>query len=153
MRVMVMIKMNKDREPGKLPPKEAFEEMGKFNEQIAKAGILLDMGGLKPTAQGARIKFAPGGKKTVIDGPFTETKELLVGYWVLQVKTMEEAVEWAKRAPLQHGPDDECEIEIRQFFEIEDLPETGRVVEAKKAGKKIGDVYKEMADEARAQQK
>ena len=151
MRVMMMIKMSKDREPGKLPSKEAFEEMGKFNEQIAKAGILLDMGGLKPTAQGAKIKFLPGGKKTVIDGPFTETKELLVGYWVLQVKTMEEAIEWAKRAPLQHGPDDECEIEVRQFFEIEDLPETDAVVAAKKAGKKAGDVYKEMSKAAREQ--
>ena len=143
MRVMVMIKMNKDREPGKLPPKEAFEEMGKFNEQIAKAGILLDMGGLKPTAQGAKIKFLPGGKKTVIDGPFTETKELLVGYWVLQVKTMEEAIEWAKRAPLQHGPDDECEIEIRQFFEIEDFAPSDAIDRAVELGKELAKTKKQ----------
>jgi hypothetical protein len=149
MRVIMMIKMSKEPAVHKMPSKEAFEEMSKFNEQIAKAGILLDMGGLKPTSNGARIKFLPGGKKAVIDGPFTESKELLVGYWVVQVKSLEEAIEWAKRAPLQHGPDDECEIEVRQFFEIEDLPETDRVVAAKNAGQKVGDVYKEMAKEAR----
>jgi hypothetical protein len=148
MRFMMMIKASKDPVPGKLPPKEAFEEMSKFNEQIAKAGILLDMGGLQSSSKGARIKFSAGGKKTVVDGPFTESKELVLGYWIVQVKSLEEAVEWAKRAPVQQGPD-ECEIEVRQFFEIEDFPETDRVKAAKDAGKKAGDVYMEMAKEAR----
>jgi hypothetical protein len=151
MRFMMIIKAGKEPEPGKMPNKEAFEEMGKFNEQIAKAGILLDMGGLKPTSKGAKIRFSPGGKKTVVDGPFTEAKELIFGYWIVQVKSLEEAIEWAKRAPVQHGPDQECEIEVRQFFEIEDFPETETVVAAKKAGKKAGDVYKEMAKAAREQ--
>jgi hypothetical protein len=153
MRFMMMIKMSKHPVAGKMPNKEAFEVMGKYNEQLAKSGVLLDMGGLQPTSKGAKIKFSEGGKKTVVDGPFTESKELIVGYWVIQVKSLEEAIEWAKRAPLQHGPDDECEIEVRQFFEIEDLPETDRVKAAKDAGKKAGDVYKEMAEEARAQKK
>ncbi len=151
MRFMMIIKANKDPEPGKLPNKEAFEEMGKFNEQIAKAGILLDMGGLQATSKGAKVRFSPGGKKTVIDGPFTETKELILGYWIIQVKSLEEAIEWAKRAPVQHGPDQECEIEVRQFFEIEDFPETETVVAARKAGKQAGDVYKEMSKAAREQ--
>jgi hypothetical protein len=148
MRVMMIIKANKDPEVGKVPNKEAFEEMSKFNEQIAKAGILLDMGGLQSSAKGAKIKFS-GGKKTVIDGPFTETKELVLGYWIVQVKSLEEAVEWAKRAPVAPSPEDQVEIEVRQFFEIEDFPETERVVAAKNAGQKAGDVYKEMAKEAR----
>ena len=148
MRVMMIIKANKDPEVGKPPSKEAFDEMSKFNEQIAKAGILLDMGGLQSSAKGAKVKFS-GGKKTVIDGPFTETKELVLGYWIVQVKSLEEAVEWAKRAPVAPSPDDQVEIEVRQFFEIEDFPETERVVAAKNAGQKAGDVYKEMAKEAR----
>ena len=148
MRFMMIIKANKDPQPGKPPSKEAFEEMSKFNEQIAKAGILLDMGGLQSTSKGAKVKFS-GGKKTVIDGPFTEAKELVLGYWIVQVKSREEAVEWAKRAPVAPGPDDEVEIEVRQFFEIEDFPETERVVAAKNAGQKAGDVYKEMSKEAR----
>src|ERR1700733_3639121 len=148
MRFMMIIKANKDPQPGKPPSKEAFEEMSKFNEQIAKAGILLDMGGLQSSSKGAKVKFS-GGKKTVIDGPFTEAKELVLGYWIVQVKSREEAVEWAKRAPVAPGPDDEVEIEVRQFFEIEDFPETERVVAAKNAGQKAGDVYKEMSKEAR----
>jgi len=147
---MMIIKASKDPEPGKMPNKEAFEAMGKFNEQIAKAGILLDMGGLQSTSKGAKIKFS-GGKKTVIDGPFTESKELVLGYWVVQVKSREEAIEWAKRAPVQPSPDDECEIEVRQFFEIEDFPETETVKAAKAAGKQAGDVYKEMSKAAREQ--
>ncbi len=151
MRFIMMIKASKDPVVGKMPNKEAFEEMSKFNEQIAKAGILLDMGGLQSTSKGAKVKFA-GGKKTVVDGPFTESKELVLGYWIVQVKSLEEAVEWAKRAPVVHGSDEEVEIEVRQFFEIEDLPATERVEAARKAGKKAGDVYKEMAKQAREMQ-
>jgi hypothetical protein len=150
MRFIMMIKASKDPVPGKLPNKEAFEEMSKFNEQLAKSGILLDMGGLQSTSKGAKIKFS-GGKKTVIDGPFTEAKELVLGYWIVQVKSLEEAVEWAKRAPVAHDADDEAEIEVRQFFEIEDFPATERVEAARQAGQKAGDVYREMAKEARGQ--
>jgi hypothetical protein len=148
---MMIIKGNKDPEVGKVPNKDAFEETGKFNEQIAKAGILLDMGGLQSTAKGAKIKFS-GGKKTVIDVPFTESKELVFGYWIVQVKSLEEAVEWAKRAPVVQDPDVPVEIEVRQFFEIEDFPETARVVAAKNAGKRA-EVYLEMAKEAREAKK
>jgi hypothetical protein len=149
---MMMIKTSKDSVAGKMPNKEAFEEMGKFNEQLAKAGVLLDMGGLQATSKGAKIKFS-GGKKTVVDGPFTEAKELVVGYWIVQAKSREEAIEWAKRAPLAKGPDEEAEIEVRQFFEIEDFPPTEAVEAARKAGKQAGDVYREMAKEAREQRK
>ena len=154
---MMIVKSNPEQDKKTIEDKKVSEqligEMRKYNEQLAKAGVLLDLSGLHGTAKGTRIKFSPGGRKTVVDGPFTESKELIVGYWVIQVKSLEEAIEWAKRAPLQHGPDDECEIEVRQFFEIEDLPETDRVKAAKDAGKKAGDVYKEMAEEARAQKK
>jgi hypothetical protein len=148
---MMIIKANHDPQPGKPPSKEAFEAMGKFNEQIAKAGILLDMGGLQGSSKGAKIKFQSGGRKTVVDGPYTETKELILGFWIIQVNSLEEAVEWAKKAPVQHGSEQECEIEVRQFFEIEDFPETETVVAARKAGKKAGDVYKEMSKAAREQ--
>lgn len=146
MRCMMIIKAYGETNSGKMPSEEAFEEMSKFNEQIAKAGVLLDMGGLKATSSGAKVMFK-GGKKTVVDGPFAEAKEVVVGYWLVQVKSLEEAVEWAKRAPVE--PDDECEIEVRQLGEIEDFPETERVVAAKNAGKKAGETYKEMAKEAR----
>ena len=148
---MLMIKASKDPVAGKMPSKESFEVMGKYNEQLAKSGVLLDMGGLQATSKGAKIKFLPGGKKTVVDGPFTESKELIVGYWVIQVKSLDEAIEWARRAPLQHSPDEEAEIEVRQFFELKDFPETDAVKAAKKAGKQAGDVYREMAKEARKQ--
>jgi hypothetical protein len=148
MRCMMIIKTSKEPDAGKMPSKEAFEEMSKFNEQIAKAGILLDMGGLKGTAHGTKVKFS-GGKKTIVDGPFAEAKEVVLGYWIVQVKSREEAVEWAKRAPVAPSPDDEVEIEVRQLGEIEDFPETERVVAAKAAGKKAGETYKEIAKEAR----
>lgn len=152
MRFMMIIKASKEPAPGEMPSKEAFEEMSKFNEQLAKSGILLEMGGLHPTAKGAKVKFS-GQKKTIVDGPFTESKEVVFGYWIVQVKSLEEALEWAKRAPMTHGPDDEAEIEVRQLGEIEDFPETERVEAAKKAGKKAGEVYKDMAKEAREQKK
>ena len=115
MRVMMIIKANKDPQVGKPPSKEAFEEMSKFNEQIAKAGILLDMGGLQSSAKGAKVKFS-GGKKTVVDGPFTETKELVGGYWLIKAKSIEEAIDWAKRVPTTSGQ--EIQIEVRQFIEF-----------------------------------
>jgi hypothetical protein len=118
MRVMVLIKATKDIEAGVMPDEKLLAEMGNFNEELVKAGLLLGMEGLHPSSKGRRVKFS-GGKRTVIDGPFTETKELIAGYWIWQVKSMDEAVEWAKRCPNPTGADGE--IEIRQVFELEDF--------------------------------
>ncbi|MCU1270028.1 MAG: dehydrogenase [Acidobacteriaceae bacterium] len=116
MRVMVIVKGDKNSEAGILPKKELFAEMGKFNEQLAKAGVMLAGEGLQPTSKGKRVKFS-GATRTVIDGPFTESKELIAGFWLWQVRSMEEAVKWLKRAPFDGG----TEIEIRQVFELEDF--------------------------------
>ena len=119
MKFMMIVKASKDSEAGVMPGAELLATMGKYNEELVKAGVLLDAAGLKPSSKGFRVKFS-GGKRTIIDGPFTETKELIAGYWIIQVKSREEAVEWAKRAPSPH-PGEDCEIEIRQFYEIEDF--------------------------------
>ncbi|MGE5177889.1 MAG: YciI family protein [Bacteroidota bacterium] len=116
MRFMVIVKANKDSEAGVLPGRELMEEMGKFNEKLAQAGILLAADGLQASSKGARVKFHGRGKTTVTDGPFAETKELIAGFWLWQVRSKEEAIEWVKRAPFT----DE-EIEIRQVFEAEDF--------------------------------
>ena len=118
MRVMVMVKGNKDSEAGVMPKRELLEAMGKFNEQLVKAGVMLAAEGLQPTSKGKRIRFS-GAKRTVIDGPFTESKELIAGFWLWQVRAMEEAVEWAKRCP--NPFEGESEIEIRQVFEADDF--------------------------------
>ena len=115
MRFMVIVKANKDSEAGVMPSETMLTEMGKFNEELANAGVMLAAEGLHPTSKGARVKFS-GGKTTVIDGPFAETKELVAGFWLWQVKSREEAIEWLKRAPF-----DETEVEIRQVFEAEDF--------------------------------
>ncbi len=118
MRVMVMVKANADSEAGVLPTEKLLSEMMEFNEQLVKAGIMLAGDGLRPSSTGKRIRFN-GAKRSVIDGPFAETKELIAGYWVWQVKSMEEAVEWAKRCP--NPMEGESELEIRPFFEAEDF--------------------------------
>jgi hypothetical protein len=118
MRVMVMVKANKDSEAGIMPKQKLLEDMGKFNEELVKAGVLLAADGLQPSSKGKRVRFS-GEKRTVIDGPFTETKELIAGFWLWQVRSMEEAVEWVKRCPSPHRG--EAEIEIRQVFEAEDF--------------------------------
>jgi len=115
MRFMVIVKADKNSEAGVLPDREILTEMGKFNEELVKAGVMLAGEGLHPSSKGARVKFA-GGKRTVIDGPFAETKELVAGFWLWQVKSKEEAIEWLKRAPF-----DETEVEIRQVFEADDF--------------------------------
>jgi len=120
MRVMVLVKATKNSEAGKMPGKELLVAMGKFNEELIKAGIMLDGDGLKPSSVGKRVRFSPGKQRTVIDGPFTETKELVAGYWIWQVKSLEEAVEWVRRAP-DPMPGEESEIEIRQFYEPADF--------------------------------
>jgi len=116
MRVIVIVKGDKNSEAGVLPDKKLFEEMGKFNEQLAKAGVMLAAEGLKPTSNGKKVKFS-GATRTVIDGPFTESKEIIAGFWLWQVRSMEEAVEWLKRAPFDGG----TEIELRPVYETEDF--------------------------------
>ncbi len=115
MRVMVLVKANRDSEAGALPDKKILTEMGNFNEELVKAGVMQAGEGLHPTSKGKRVKFS-GGKKIVIDGPFAETKELVAGYWLWQVNSVEEAIDWVKRAPFE-----ETEIEIRPLFEAEDF--------------------------------
>jgi hypothetical protein len=117
MRFMVMVPASSESEAGVLPDDKIFAEMNKFNEEMVKAGVMLAGEGLQPTSKGARLKFA-GGKTTVIDGPFTESKELIAGFWLIQVKSKEEAIEWMRRAPFGDG----VVLEIRQVFETEDLP-------------------------------
>jgi hypothetical protein len=117
---MIMVKANKDSEAGVMPEEKLIAAMADYHEELAKAGVLLDASGLQPSKKGARIKFS-GGKRTVIDGPFTEAKELIAGYTLIQVKSREEALEWARRFPSPFGEDAEGEIEIRQLFEVEDF--------------------------------
>ena len=119
MRFMVLVKANKNSEAGVLPDEKLFAEMGKYNEELAKAGVLLAGEGLHPTSKGARVRFS-GDTRTVIDGPFAETKELIAGFWIFQVKSKEEAIEWVKRSP-NPFPGAESEIEIRQVFEADDF--------------------------------
>jgi len=118
MRFMVMVKANKDSEAGVMPSTQLLEEMGKYNEELVKAGVMLAGEGLHPSSKGARVRFS-GDKRTLIDGPFTEAKELVAGYWIWQVKSKEEAIEWVKRCPNPTGED--SEIEIRQVFAPEDF--------------------------------
>src|SRR4029079_7779192 len=115
MRVMVIVKANKDSEAGVMPSEKMLTEMGKFNEELVKAGIMLAGEGLQASSKGRRVRFS-GGRKSVIDGPFSETKELIAGFWLWQVKSMDEAVEWLKRAPFE-----DSEVEIRRVFETEDF--------------------------------
>src|SRR2546427_13270771 len=115
MRFMVIVKADKDSESGVMPSEQLLTDMGKFNEELAKAGVMLAGEGLQPSSKGVRIRFS-GMKRTVIDGPFTETKELVAGFWLWRVKSMAEAIEWIKRSPFQEG-----EVEIRQVFEVEDF--------------------------------
>lgn len=120
MRFMIIVKGNKDTEAGVMPPESLFAEMATYHEELVKAGVLLDASGLQPTSRGFKVKYS-GGRRTVIDGPFTESKELIAGYTLIQVKTREEAMEWARRFPAPHGPGTDAEIEVRQLFELEDF--------------------------------
>jgi hypothetical protein len=117
MRFMVLVKASQESEAGVMPDEKALVEMNKYNEQLIKAGVMLAGDGLHPTSKGKRVRFE-GTRRTVIDGPFTETKELLAGYWIWQCKSVEEAVEWLKRAPFDGG----TEVELRPIFELEDFP-------------------------------
>ena len=117
MRFMVLVKADSNTEAGVLPTEEELAEMGQYNEELVKAGVMLAGEGLHPSSKGARVRFS-GERRTVIDGPFTEAKELIAGFWLIQAKSKEEAIEWAKRAPFRDG-----EVEIRQVFEAEDFGE------------------------------
>jgi hypothetical protein len=119
MRVMVIVKATPESEAGVLPSSELLSEMGRFNEELIKAGVMLSGDGLRASSHGARVKFG-GGRSTVIDGPFTETKELIAGFWLWQVKSLDEAIEWIRRSPFRNGSE---EIEIRPVFEAEDFGE------------------------------
>jgi hypothetical protein len=140
MRFMVIVKANEESEAGVLPSREIIAEMGKYNEELVKAGVLLAAEGLHPSSKGARVKFS-GGKRTVIDGPFAETKELIAGFWLIQVRSREEAIEWVKRAPFGGG----TELEIRQVFEQEDFG-PNLTPELREQEKRIG---AKMADNAK----
>ena len=135
MRFMLIVKANRDSEAGVMPSAELLAAMMKYNEQMAAAGILVDGAGLQASSKGARIKFS-GDKVTVVDGPFAETKELIAGYWILNVKSKQEAIEWAKRCPHPHGSG-EAELELRQFFELEDFPPSEAIDQARELDKKI----------------
>jgi hypothetical protein len=135
MRFMMIVKASKESEAGVMPSNELIAAMTSYNEQMANAGILVDLSGLQSSSKGARVKFS-GDKVTVVDGPFAETKELIAGYWVINVKSKQEAIDWAKRCP---NPQDrgEGEIEIRQFFELEDFAPSEAIDQARELEKKI----------------
>ena len=141
MRFMMIVKANNDSEAGKMPSEELLTAMGKYNEELMRAGALVDLAGLHPSSKGARVKFT-AGKRTVIDGPFAETKELIAGYWIIKVKSKEEAIEWANRVPSPHGECAEGEIELRQIFELEDFAPSAAVQRARELGKELTETRK-----------
>jgi len=136
MRFMMIVKANKDSEAGKMPEEKMLADMTTYNEQLVKAGVMLEGTGLQPSSKGARVKFS-GGKVTVVDGPFPETKELIAGYWIIQVKSKAEAIEWAKRVPAPHGEGQDAEIELRQVFELDDFGESEAVDRARKLDEQL----------------
>jgi hypothetical protein len=141
MRFIVFVKATKDSEAGVMPSEEGLAAMAKFNEEMVKAGVMLDGNGLQPSSKGARVRFQAGklgetgNKRTVIDGPFAETKELVAGYWILQCKSKAEVIEWIKRCPNPHN--EESEIEIRQLFEMEDFGESEAVEHHRRLGEQM----------------
>jgi len=141
MRFMMIVKANEDSEAGKMPSEELLAAMGKYNEELMKAGVLVDLSGLQPTSKGARVKFS-GGKRMLVDGPFAETRELVGGYWIINVKSRQEAIDWAMRAPAPHGEGQEGEIEIRQFFELEDFAPSEAIERMREMGKDLADLRK-----------
>ena len=133
MRYMIIVKANKDSEAGVRPPEELFAAMAEYHEQLAKAGVLLDASGLQPTSKGWRVRYS-GGKRSIVDGPFAETKELIAGYTLIQVKSKEEALEWSRRFPNPAIGGQDCEIEVRQLFELEDFGESEAIHRFKEMG-------------------
>lgn len=121
MRFMLIVKASPESEAGQMPPMELVEAMGKFNEEMVKAGVMLAGEGLQASSKGAKVLFKPGQKPVAVDGPFTETKELIAGFWLIDVKSKEEAIAWVMKSPAPHGPGVETEIEIRKVFESSDF--------------------------------
>jgi len=136
MKFMMIVKASKDSEAGKMPSQELISAMTKYNEELMKAGALVDLAGLQPSSKGFRIKFSKG-QRTVVDGPFAETKELVAGFWIINVKSREEALEWAKRIPDPMGDGEEAAVEVRPFFELEDFEPGEGVERARKLGEKL----------------
>ena len=135
MRFMMIVKATKDSEAGLMPSERLLQTMGKFNQELVNAGVLLDASGLQHSAKGFRVKFS-SGKRTIVDGPFAETKELVAGYWIIKVKSREEALEWAKKvpSPVEQG---DGEIEVRQFFELEDFTPSPALEQHRELAKKL----------------
>ena len=136
MRFMMIVKANDDSEAGKMPGDELIAAMGKYNEELMKAGVLVDLGGLQPSSKGARVRFS-GGKRMLSDGPFGDPRHLVAGYWVIQVKSREEALQWAMRIPAPFGEGQEGEVEIRRFFEIDDFTPSEAVDRERELGKQL----------------
>jgi len=137
MRFMMIVRASKDYEAGKMPSDELIAAMGKYNEELLKAGVLLDLSGLKPTSAGALVKFSNGKVASVIDGPFAETKEVIGGYWLIQVNSLQEAIDWAKRAPAPHGTNQDAEIEVRPLFELQDFTPSPALDRAAELGREL----------------
>jgi hypothetical protein len=139
MKFMMIVKANQESEAGAMPDEKVLSAMARYNEDLVRAGVLLDLSGLAPSSQGARVRFSAGGKRSVVDGPFTEAKDLIAGYWVIQVKSREEAVEWAKRIPFEPDPKTgaEPEVELRRLHELEDFTPGPAVEHHRKVGEQL----------------
>ena len=137
MRFMMLVKADKNTEAGVMPEEKLIAEMTRYNEELAKAGVLLDLAGLQPSSKGARVKISRGGTRTVVDGPFAKTDDLIAGYWLIQVKSKEDAIEWAKRAPAPHGDGAESEIELRQLFQLDDFAPSQAIDDARELEKDL----------------
>ena len=136
MRFMMMVRANNDTEAGVMPDEPLIAAMTTYNDELAKAGVLLDLAGLQPSSKGARVKFS-GGKPTVVDGPRPNSRELIAGYWLIQVKSKDEAIEWAKRCPAPHGEKTEGEIELRQLFELDDFGPSAAIDDARRLAQEL----------------
>jgi hypothetical protein len=133
MRFVIIVKASRDSEAGVMPEESLLTAMAKYHEDVARAGALLDANGLHPSSKGARIRYS-GGKRSVMDGPFAETQELIAGFTFIQVKSREEAIEWAKRMPAPYGEHNDCELEVRQLFELEDFSQSEAVERFREMG-------------------
>jgi hypothetical protein len=134
MKYMILVKGTQDTEAGKMPPESLIAEMGAYHEELAKAGVLVDGSGLKPSNRGWRIKYGKGGKRTFVDGPFTESKELVAGYTIIDVKSREEAIAWTKRFPNPSIDSCDAEIEVREYYELDDFGESPEIERFRKIG-------------------
>lgn len=144
MKFLMIVKANKDSEAGKMPSEELLACMDKYNKELMDAGVLVDMAGLHPSSKGFRVKYSQG-KRTVVDGPFAETKELIAGFWIINVKSREEALDWAKRVPDPFGEGEEAVVEVRQFFELEEFLPSEALNEAREFRQKLDAGRKKLA--------